>query len=54
MYKEYVFKYKVKTIPFWYEFKCYEESTDKAVTQFLKENPIGIEKHYISAVYDIR
>ena len=53
MIKEYVFSYKVKTIPFWYAFSCYAETTDEAITQFIKENPIGIEKYYISAVYDI-
>lgn len=54
MIKEYVVKYKVFTIPFWYEFKCYAGSTDEAVSAFIREEPIGIEKYYISAVYDIK
>ncbi len=54
MVKEYVFKYKVFSLPFWYEFKCYAENTDQACSAFIKANPIGIEKYYIMAVYDIK
>lgn len=54
MVNEYVFRYKVFTIPLWYEFRCYADSTDGAVFAFIRENPIGIEKYYISAVYEIK
>lgn len=53
MIKEYVFKYKVFTIPFWYEFKCYAETRENAVAAFIKENPIGIEKYYIAIVLEV-
>lgn len=51
--KEYVFNYKVKTIPFWYVWTCYAESTEQAVSAFMKENPIGIESFRIVRVNEI-
>lgn len=53
MYKQYIIKYKLRSIPFYYEFRVYEKSTDDAVTAFYKEYPIGIERFYIAAVLDI-
>lgn len=50
MIKEYIIKYKVFSIPYYYEFKCVAETTDKAITQFIKkETLIGIERFYIAA-----
>ena len=51
--KEYIIKYKVFTIPYYYEFKCYAESNDQAITQFIKAEPIGIERYYIESINDI-
>ena len=53
MSKEYVFNYKVKTLPFWYTFRVYAESQDEAISAFLRENPFGIEIYRIVKVYDI-
>lgn len=53
MYSEFVIKYKVRSVPFWYEFKTIAENSDSAITAFLREYPIGIEKYYISACYSI-
>lgn len=53
MIKEYVFNYKVKTIPYWYTFTCYADSTDNAISAFLKENPIGIETFRIVKVNNL-
>ena len=53
MYKQYIIKYKLRSLPFYYEFVAYEESTDSAITAFYKEYPIGIERFYIAAVLDI-
>lgn len=52
MIKEYVFNYKVRTIPFWYVFTCYADSADNAISVFLKEYPVGIETFKIVKVYD--
>lgn len=51
--QEYVFRYKVFSLPYWYEFVCYADSTNKAITMFLRENPIGIESYRILMVKDI-
>lgn len=53
MLKEYVFKYKLFSMPWFYEFKCYAETTENAVAAFIKENPIGIEKYYIAFVVEV-
>lgn len=50
MIKQYIIKYKVKSIPFYYEFRVYETTTDNAITAFFKEYPIGIERFYIATV----
>ena len=50
MIKEYVFKYKVFTMPWWWEWKCYAESTEEACTLFRKDNPTGIECYRIAFV----
>ena len=52
-YREYVIKYKVFSISWYYEFKCYETTADKAITAFIKEYPIGIERYYIAFANDI-
>lgn len=54
MFREYVFKYKLFTMPWFYEFKCYAENTENAIAAFIKENHIGIEKYYIYGVFDIK
>lgn len=51
--KEYVFNYKVKTIPFWYVWTCYAESKEKAVSAFLHENMIGLETYRIVKINNI-
>jgi hypothetical protein len=53
MYKQYIIKYKLRSLPFYYECVAYEESTDSAITAFYKEYPIGVERFYIAAVLDI-
>lgn len=51
--KEYVFNYKVKTIPFWYVWTCYAESAGEATTKFFKENTIGLETYRIVKINNI-
>lgn len=53
MYKEYIIKYKVRSIPFWYEFKGYFRNDDDATTAFLRENMIGLECFRIVARNEI-
>ena len=53
MCKEYVFNYKVFSLPYWYVFTCYAKSNDDAISQFLRENPIGIESYRIVHVNNI-
>lgn len=52
--KEYVISYKVRSLPYWYTFTCYEESADKAVSAFWRENPFGIEAFRIVAENEIK
>lgn len=54
MIKEYIIKYKVFSIPYYYEFKCFADSANNAITQFIKkETLIGIERFYIAAETNI-
>lgn len=51
--KQFIIKYKLFSMPFYYEFSVYAESGSHAITAFLKEYPIGIEKYYVSAALSI-
>ena len=47
--KQYIIKYKVFSLKWWYEFSCYAENTQEAINTFIRENTlIGIEKFYIA------
>lgn len=53
MYMEFVINYKLFSMPWFYTFTVYAESGSQAISEFLKEYPIGVEKYYISKVYNI-
>lgn len=53
MIKQFIIKYKLFTMPFYYEFKVYAENTESACNAFFKEYPIGIERFYIATTIDI-
>ena len=54
MYKEYVFKYKVKTIPYYYYIQCFEDSIEKAWNHARKETEVyNLEKLVLTSVNDI-
>ena len=53
MIKQYIIKYKVFNLPYYYEFKAYAKTADDAITAFIKAEPIGIERYYIAAVLDV-
>lgn len=52
--KQYIIKYKVFSLKWWYEFTCYAENTQEALKAFIRENAfIGIEKFYIAKTINI-
>lgn len=51
--RQFIIKYKLFTMPWYYEFTTYAESGSEAITAFLKEYPIGIEKYYVAAALSI-
>lgn len=53
MFKQYIIKYKLFGMPYYYEFRTYSENSDSAISAFIKEYPIGIERYYIAAILDI-
>lgn len=51
--KHYIFKYKVESIPYYYEFKCYAESEQDAEETFKQETAVyNVSDHYIVLVED--
>ncbi len=53
MIKQYIIKYKLFAMPWYYEFTTYAESADEAITAFVKAEPFGIERYYLAAVLDV-
>ena len=53
MIKQYIIKYKLFTMPWYYEFTTYAESGSEALAAFIKAEPFGVERYYISAAIDI-
>ena len=51
--KHYIFKYKVESIPYYYEFKCYAASEQEAMERFREETAVyNVEDSYVMMVED--